>query len=153
MILMARDPSSAHWSEQQYRELFETTAAGIVRLVLVAEVDTKNGQAAEQWDGRAGQERIPRGFLVARYVAPEWELENIVVASSARRNGTGSRLLTALIEVARDTNSEAVFLDVRESNSAARALYEKFGFQEFGRRKSYYDDPLEDAILFRLDVR
>jgi ribosomal-protein-alanine acetyltransferase len=88
-------------------------------------------------------------FLVARHVAPDWELENIVVAPSARRKGLGTRLLRALFARARDTNSDSVFLEVRESNSPARALYERAGFPETGRRKSYYANPSEDAVLYR----
>jgi [ribosomal protein S18]-alanine N-acetyltransferase len=90
--------------------------------------------------------------LVARHLAPEWELENIVVAPSARRQGLGNRLLNALLAAARETHSASVFLEVRESNSAARTLYEKAGFKQTGRRKSYYTDPLEDAVLYRQTI-
>jgi len=90
------------------------------------------------------------GFLVARRVASEWELENIVVTPSARLRGCGRRLLDALIAHATQTNGESVFLEVRESNAAARALYGRAGFRETGRRKSYYDNPVEAAILYGL---
>jgi ribosomal-protein-alanine N-acetyltransferase len=88
------------------------------------------------------------GFLVARHVASEWELENIVVAASARRMGVGRRLLEALVAWAIQTKSESVLLEVRESNVAARRLYERLEFQEAGRRKWYYGNPSEDAILY-----
>lgn len=93
------------------------------------------------------------GFLVARHIAPEWELENIVIAPAARRKGLGKRLLDTLLARASETNSDAVFLEVRESNAGARAIYEKLGFQISGRRKSYYADPEEDAVLYRLGLR
>lgn len=93
------------------------------------------------------------GFLVARYIAPDWELENIVVDPNARRRGLGKHLLDALLAKARETNSESVFLEVRESNGSARALYESAGFHQTGRRKSYYSGPAEDAILYRLTLR
>lgn len=132
MLLLERQVSAAaHWSEEQYQRLFQP--GGADRLALVAE-DAKNGVL---------------GFLVARQVAPDWELENIVVTPAARRNGLGKRLVEALLAKARETNSAAVFLEVRESNASARALYEKADFQETGRRKSYYGDPTEDAILYR----
>jgi len=89
------------------------------------------------------------GFLVAHHLAPEWELENIVVAPTARHRGIGKRLLEALLDAARETNSSAVFLEVRESNTAARTLYEGSGFEQTGRRRSYYASPSEDAILYR----
>lgn len=93
------------------------------------------------------------GFLVAQHIAPDWELENMVVTPELQRAGIGHRLLVALIETAKQTSSEAVFLEVRESNVAARGLYENCGFRQTGRRKSYYSNPLEDAILYRLDLR
>jgi ribosomal-protein-alanine N-acetyltransferase len=50
---------------------------------------------------------------------------------------------------ARHAQGEAIFLEVRESNAAARAFYEKLGFEQMGRRKGYYADGLEDAIIYR----
>ena len=123
---------SPHWANQQYHALFQTAGSGIERLALV--VDGSVDLVA---------------FLVARHLAPEWELENIVVAASARRMGWGKQLLERLLMHARETNSEAVFLEVRESNLAARTLYEHSGFAQTGRRKSYYTNPDEDALLYR----
>ena len=80
----------------------------------------------------------------------EWEIENIAIAGPARRRGLGTRLLGELLDLARAQGAESVFLEVRESNHAARALYEKWSFIESGRRKKYYKDPEEDAILYRL---
>jgi ribosomal-protein-alanine N-acetyltransferase len=85
---------------------------------------------------------------VARHLAAEWELENIVVASSVRRMRLGQRLLDALLTAARETNSSSVFLEVRESNASARSFYEKAGFKQTGRRKSYYANPAEDAVVY-----
>ena len=93
------------------------------------------------------------GFLIARHLPPEWELENVVVAPSARQKGVGRQLLEALLTAARETNSESVFLEVRDSNTAARSLYERTGFQQHGRRKSYYSNAIEDAILYHLPLR
>jgi ribosomal-protein-alanine N-acetyltransferase len=88
------------------------------------------------------------GFLVARYLPPEWELENIVVAPAVRRMGIGRQLMDALVVQGRQTNGTAIFLEVRESNTAARGLYERLGFMETGRRKAYYANPSEDAVLY-----
>ena len=89
------------------------------------------------------------GFLVSARIDHEWELENIVVVQGSRRNGVGRRLLEALLAEARQTNGSSVFLEVRESNVPARALYEKSGFTQAGRRRAYYQNPWEDAILYR----
>jgi ribosomal-protein-alanine N-acetyltransferase len=83
-------------------------------------------------------------------VGREWEIENIAVAGPARRRGLGTRLLGELLDQARDRGADAVFLEVRESNRAARALYEKWAFLESGRRRGYYKDQEEDAIVYRL---
>jgi ribosomal-protein-alanine N-acetyltransferase len=104
-------------------------------------------------DSEPGLKKGVLGFLVAQHLAPEWELENIVVAPAARRKGVGKRLIEWLLEEARGAQSESVFLEVRESNTIARALYETTGFQQVGRRKSYYSAPSEDAILYRWNLR
>lgn len=135
MAVERRCPGASHWSEEQYRQAIVRDGN---RLVLVAEraVSSNTVEIA--------------GFLVALHLGPEWELENIAVTPEARRSGLGMQLLTALLTRAKETNSQKVFLEVRESNAAARALYEKAGFRQTGRRKGYYSDPAEDAILYGL---
>jgi ribosomal-protein-alanine N-acetyltransferase len=90
-----------------------------------------------------------QGFLVARDLGPEWEIENIVIANSAQRRGLGARLVQEVLERAQTQGTQAVCLEVRESNQAARGLYSKLGFVESGRRKSYYGNPEEDAVLYK----
>lgn len=124
-------PELAHWSEQAYRAAFEPGAPD--RLVLVGEID--EGLCA---------------FLIARFTATECELENIVVAPESRRRGIASQLLESLVRNVRGRGAEKILLEVRESNAAARSLYRKLGFKETGRRKIYYNDPTEDAILYTL---
>jgi ribosomal-protein-alanine N-acetyltransferase len=82
-------------------------------------------------------------------VGREWELENVVVKATFRRKGVATALLNELLIRTRATGSEAVVLEVRESNQAARSLYLKWGFEQAGRRKAYYSTPPEDAILYR----
>jgi ribosomal-protein-alanine N-acetyltransferase len=143
MSLERQCATAAHWTEPQYREAFQREL--MERLVLVAEASEPIASGPEAAGGVLG-------FLVARHLVPEWELENIVVAPSARRQGHGNRLLNALLAVARETNSASVFLEVRESNAAARTFYERAGFEQSGRRRSYYTDPMEDAVLYRLPL-
>ncbi len=151
MALDRASEAAAHWSEQRYQELFREGADAVRRLVLVAE-------SAPELGSMTGTGKSVLGFLVAQHLSPEWELENIVVASAARRMGIGRQFVEALLEEARRVQSESllsesVFLEVRESNTAARALYETTGFQQVGRRKSYYSAPPEDAILYRWNLR
>lgn len=145
MDLEQASPTVAHWTERQYRQAVEPDRGNPKRVVIVAEVDPPASAAQGSGCGIVG-------FLVARQMAPEWEIENIVVAPKVRRKGIGRQLVDALLAAAGETNSESVFLEVRESNAAARKLYESAGFQQNGRRKSYYSDPPEDAILYRKDL-
>jgi ribosomal-protein-alanine N-acetyltransferase len=89
------------------------------------------------------------GLIVGRQVADEWEIENIAVTGAARRCGLGSRLVGEFLDLVRGRGGKAVFLEVRESNEAARSLYEKWAFLEVGRRKMYYQDPAEDALVLK----
>ncbi|MGH9508570.1 MAG: ribosomal protein S18-alanine N-acetyltransferase [Terriglobales bacterium] len=122
--------TAAHWAEADYQRLF--AAVGPQRLALVLE------------------EAEVVAFIVARGVGAEWEIENVAVAGAARRRGLGTRLLGELLKQLRARGVESVFLEVRESNVAARMLYEKWAFVESGRRTAYYRDPAEDAIQYRL---
>jgi [ribosomal protein S18]-alanine N-acetyltransferase len=86
------------------------------------------------------------GFLVYRETAPgEREILNVAVAPSHRRRGLASRLLEEVLT----GSSDAWFLEVRESNTAALNLYKALGFQPAGRRENYYDNPAETAIVMR----
>lgn len=145
--LERQNPLAAHWSERQYKEIFRTNESGPRRLVLV--IDETDEEAALE-RGPASS-RLP-GFLIANQIAADWELENIVIAPASRRKGLATQLFNALLVRARETNCERVFLEVRESNQAARALYDRLGFAESGRRKLYYADPPEDAVLCRLTL-
>jgi [ribosomal protein S18]-alanine N-acetyltransferase len=138
MRLERSSNDAAHWSEQQYQSLIEANTGEISTLALVAECEPKSTIVA---------------FLIARQIGPDWELENIVVDQEMRGRGIGTRLLNRLLDRAQQANSDAVFLEVRESNHAARALYRKLGFEQIGSRKSYYSNPLEDAILYRKILR
>lgn len=128
MALERHAATAAHWSAEDYARLF---APGGERVALVLE------------EGKV------EGFAVARGVGTEWEIENIAVAGGARRHGLGTRLLGEVLERLRQVGAHNVFLEVRESNRAARALYRRWTFVESGRRKAYYRDPDEDAILYR----
>jgi len=87
------------------------------------------------------------GYSVVFQVADEAELANIAVAASARRRGVAHALLGALLDRAGRDDVRSMFLEVRESNAAARALYERFGFTGMTRRRGYYRRPEEDALV------
>ena len=71
----------------------------------------------------------------------------MAVAPEHRRRGIAAGLIEALLVKARERELSFVTLEVRESNTPAIALYEKYGFAQVGQRKNYYDLPRENAIL------
>jgi len=77
----------------------------------------------------------------------------VVVAAGFLRRGIANELMRALIPCAKNEVASAILLEVRESNLAARGLYEKQGFREVGRRPAYYKNPAEDAILYTLRLQ
>jgi ribosomal-protein-alanine N-acetyltransferase len=92
------------------------------------------------------------GYAIAWYVLDEGELASLAVAPRNRRRGLGRMLLDVIVDDARSRGVERLFLEVRESNVAARALYSSQGFMEIGRRKQYYRKPTEDALILRRDL-
>ena len=122
--------TASHWSAEQYGVAFSNSAVSRIALVIEHESQIE-------------------GFLVARAVEHEWEIENLVVAGPARRRGHGTRLLGRFLDIAGNQGAHAVFLEVRESNWAARRLYQKCAFVESGVRRRYYREPEEDAIAYR----
>lgn len=134
MEIASHSPTAARWNQTAYAKLFAPDAPrGLVGLII-----EEDGQAM--------------GFLVGRSVSQddhEWEIENVAISGSARRRGLGSHLLGEFIRLARERGGREIFLEVRESNQAALKLYEKWAFVEAGRRKAYYHDPPEDALILR----
>jgi ribosomal-protein-alanine N-acetyltransferase len=92
------------------------------------------------------------GFTVACVVTPEAELETIGVTAAQQRSGIGRQLLGETKRILGGLGVTKVLLEVRESNRAARQLYKAAGFDETGRRASYYVDPKEDAIVMSLKL-
>lgn len=92
------------------------------------------------------------GYLLAREIAGEAEILNLAVVPEARRGGLGGILLDAALEQLRRRGAERAWLEVRESNAAARALYARRGFTTAGRRSRYYRAPVEDALVLSLDL-
>lgn len=118
------------WSEDMLREELWNDAAVIV--------------AAEGEDGTV------LGYAGLQTVLDEGYINNVAVDPRFRRQGVADELIAAFVRFGR-AKLAFLTLEVRASNAPAIALYEKHGFQEVGRRKDYYDDPKEDAILMTLE--
>jgi len=126
--------TAAHWALREYDALFAPEAPQRIALV-------------------AADDGALCGFAIARCARVEWEIENVMVAGAHRRRGVGRELVREILQAARDAEISFVLLEVRESNLAARQLYEALGFAQIGRRTGYYHEPNEDALVLRYSVR
>ncbi len=91
------------------------------------------------------------GFAGIWLLAGEAHLINIAVRGEYRQEGLGEFLLIGIIEKARALKATMVTLEVRVSNKVAQRLYAKYGFTERGKRRSYYTDNREDAVIMTVD--
>lgn len=89
------------------------------------------------------------GYVVAWFVADEGEIANLAVDPSGWGTGIGRSLLDAALAEGEQRGAAAVYLEVRDSNERARRLYQSRRFEEVGRRREYYQRPVEDAIVLR----
>jgi ribosomal-protein-alanine N-acetyltransferase len=93
------------------------------------------------------------GYLIGREVAGTGEVLNLAVAPEFRRRGIAGALLEAGLASFRRRRVDEVFLEVRESNLSAQALYLSRGFRPVGQRAAYYRNPKEDALVLRLELQ
>lgn len=89
------------------------------------------------------------GYCVLLCTGEEADITNVCTAPAARGKGVATEMLTALMEAGYIRGVTEFFLEVRESNVPARALYTKLGFEEIGLRKNYYEEPKEHAVLMK----
>lgn len=92
------------------------------------------------------------GFCGLSQSFEQGDILNIGVCPAQRGKGIGSLLLQEAINAFKEQGGKELFLEVRASNAAAKALYEKFRFQRIGVRKNYYQQPAEDGLVYRLEV-
>jgi len=130
-LIIERSSFSTPWSETSF--LTEVRSASSI--ALLAEI---NGIAA--------------GYIIVKTVADECHLYDVAVQETHRRKGIAKALLESVLAIIAPGNVRFFFLEVRASNLSALTLYRSFGFYEYARRRSYYDHPVEDAVLMRLDL-
>jgi [ribosomal protein S18]-alanine N-acetyltransferase len=95
------------------------------------------------------------GYGVVVIAADEAHLLNLSVAPGWQRRGIGTELARFCVKLSRDYGAEKIYLEVRPSNAAARALYSRHGFTEIGLRRDYYPagSGREDAIVMELELK
>jgi ribosomal-protein-alanine N-acetyltransferase len=146
--IASHSATAAQWNQAEYLKLFAADQPEAPTQVHPQIVDPQK-KAQSRTALVVEQSGSVVGFIVGHQVEDEWEIENIAVTGSARRCGLGSRLVGELLDLVRSRGGKSVFLEVRESNRAARSLYEKWAFIEVGRRKMYYQNPAEDALMLK----
>jgi ribosomal-protein-alanine N-acetyltransferase len=138
MAIAASLPTAPHWP----RSAYQAAISSLGEPKRMAWVAVHSGELV--------------GFAIVRLLAPESELESIAIRADAQGCGFGSSLLSTILQelkLARpETGVGQVDLEVRASNEAALGFYRQAGFREAGHRRRYYADPIEDAVLLRLDL-
>ena len=99
----------------------------------------------------AEENGVVLGYAGMHVVCGEGYIDNIAVFPAARRKGVGRRLIEALVDWMEHHEGVFLTLEVRPSNEGAVLLYQSVGFREVGRRKGFYQDPEEDALLMTRD--
>lgn len=89
------------------------------------------------------------GYIGSQSVPDESDMMNVAVHPDYRRRGIAEALVVALCDALREQGSVSLTLEVRASNEPAKALYQKLGFEQVGRRPNYYRNPKEDALILR----
>jgi len=131
VMLIERRSFSAPWEESTFRGLMRRPSTAL----LVAEFD----------------DRVA-GYSVTWFTSDGAELGNMAVLPELRGRGIGALLLRESVTLTAGRGARSIHLEVRRSNEEARRLYEKAGFHVAGVRKEYYAQPVEDAIVMRLDL-
>lgn len=117
------------WSYEDFEDSYQSEN----NTYLIAEIDGKIAGYCGYWG-----------------IADEGYIYNVAVREDYRRNQIGYKMLAELISHAKDRGITALTLEVRQSNEAARSLYERLGFVNAGIRKDFYTKPKEDAVIMWL---
>ena len=135
LVLAADSLEAPHWNRRDYEHiLLAAPSEPLLRCALVADHGEKVA-----------------GFAVASWLRQETEaeVEGLFVEGAYRRRGIGGALIAACMAWAVNAGASTVRLEVRASNTAAHALYRRYGFSTAGVRRAYYSAPVEDALVLQ----
>ncbi|MEP7340867.1 MAG: ribosomal protein S18-alanine N-acetyltransferase [Acidobacteriota bacterium] len=145
--------------ELELRPMSEEQITSVIRLEQECHLSSRgedgylNLLQDERWLLLVAQQSLSiTGIFSGQMVLDELQIDNIAVADDWRQKGIATRLLTNALEIAAEKGMVTAILEVRESNIPARRLYERHGFIVSGRRKRYYSNPLDDALLMSLNL-
>ena len=131
LMEIENDSFTLPWSRASYEELWPLDSIRI-------------------WVARKAGEMV--GYYLVQTVGEEAELHTFAVKREYRKAGIGRALMDHMLDRARESGVRNIYLQVRPTNDAARGLYSELGFQDVGRRRRYYKDNDEDALVMRLVV-
>jgi len=140
VVEIERDCALSHWGWDAYHA------------ELMAPMDSILLVAKEKGIRRSGDSPII-GFITGRCFADEVHVNNMAVRRDFRRQGIGQSLLRALLSWGEGKKASQAVLEVRAGNTAAQQLYRASGFEVVGRRRGYYMDPLEDALVMTVSLK
>lgn len=141
LLAIERGAQTHPWTERNFRDVLSAERSRGHRVLVLR----------GPWDASDPRRGIV-AYCVLQQAADEAQVHNLVVDPAFRRRGLGRRLLMAALGLAAREGSRSAHLEVRESNEAARALYAALGFREVGRRRGYYESPVEDAVLLSTEA-
>jgi [ribosomal protein S18]-alanine N-acetyltransferase len=144
MVVRAMGPEDLDAVEEIERHTLTPWSAASLR----QELAVKGGLC---FVAEAAERRIV-GWCACRRIWPEAELLKIAVAEQERKKGFGTALLQCLIGELQGQGFTVLFLEVRGRNKAALSFYDRHDFLAVGRRRAYYSDPQDDALLLRKDI-
>jgi [ribosomal protein S18]-alanine N-acetyltransferase len=136
IVLERASAEAPHWGEAEYAAAIGGDGDYVRRRLFVAETDG-----------------VVIGFAVGKVAGEVAELESVAVDVRLRRGGVGRALCEAVIAWCRAERSAMVELEVRAASAGAIGLYWGLGFVSVGRRPRYYSEPVDDAVLMRLDLQ
>jgi len=149
--IQSSSPEASQWPRAEYERMIPSELAASPAAPGPREAPEAPGRTIFLWGGESAGKLV--AFLVVRKVSEEVEILNLAVTPAApRRVGVGSRLVRHGLAEAKRDGARRAYLEVRESNRAAVAFYERLGFSCAGRRKQYYRNPPEDAVLLSANL-
>jgi len=138
VVEIERTTGLSHWGWDAYHRELQSSDRGLLWVVRL--------------DPKVGEEHSLAGYIAGRLIADELHINNVAVREDYRRTGVATALLSRLLREAEAYKAVRAFLEVRAGNKAAQALYERCGFSIVGRRRNYYSNPLEDALIMTAEM-
>jgi len=145
---------SEPWSSKAFDDVLyrEDVVFLVAEIRSDKEAETGAGEMMPEENVGTSGTSVIAGYVCMYMAADEGEITNVAVAGDSRGAGIGSALLDNLTDRAKEHGIEKIFLEVRESNAPAIALYTKYDFEQNGLRKNFYRNPTENAILMVKDL-